>query len=300
MEGQMDFTTTEEPKEPETGDGDMEMDFKKLVLYLSNIALALFYLIYLPRTGMSAMFPVGDALVWLYYFTLVLGLMFPLYYALEREDMSWYVLGLALILNAIIMILGAANWPGAGDVVLPGVMILLLGVLFFIGPILEPRMPDNWDMIKNIFHILKGLFVILAVGFYAGFDLDLFIGDTSFNHAMPQFIFMGGGLFVAFGVILFMYGLLKLLSGFLGDKIGGYFMDLAKIFYMFMVFVFLLGILFNVVYYTLMNPWAYALTYPSINFFYNLGTLGGTNLAAILLLILFIYGMEQIAEKMEE
>ena len=300
MESHMDFTVTEEPKKPEKhGDGDMELDFKKLILYLSCIALALFYLIYLPRTGMTAMFPAGDALVWLYYFTLVLGLLFPLYYAIENENMSWYTLGLALIFNAIIMIAGAANWPVGGvDVVLPGVMILILGILFFIGPLVEPRVGD-WDMIKNILHILKGLFIILAVGFYAGWNLDNFIGNTSFNHAMPQFIFMGGGLFIAFGVIIFMYGLLKLLAGFLGENIGGYFMDLAKIFYMFMVLVFLLGITYNVIYYVLVNPWGYAALYASINFFFNLGTLGLSNLGAILLLILYIYGMEQIADKME-
>ncbi len=301
MEEKKDFTEKKELKKPEKkSDGDIEINFNKLVLYLSNIALALFYLIYLPRTGMTAMFLAGDALIWLFYFTLVLGLLFPLYYAIEKEDMAWYVLGLALILNAVIMIIGAPNWPiGGVDVVLPGVMILLLGIFFFIGPILEKMMADNWDMIKNILHILKGLFIMLAVGFYAGWNLDNFIGNTSFNHAMPQFIFLGGGLFAAFGVIIFMYGLLKLLAGFLGDKIGGYFMDLAKIFYMFMVLVFLLGITFNVVFYLTINAWSYASLFPSINFFYDLGNLGATNLAAILLIILFIYGMMKIAEKME-
>jgi hypothetical protein len=161
-------------------------------------------------------------------------------------------------------------------------------------------MADNWDMIKNLLHILKGLFIMLAVGFYAGWNLDNFIGNTSFNHAMPQFIFLGGGLFIAFGVIIFMYGLLKLLAGFLGDKIGGYFMDLAKIFYIFMVLVFLLGIVYNVIYYTTINAWGYLFTYPSIDFFWNMGTLGVSNLGAILLIILFIYGMMKIAEKMED
>ncbi|MHA2424883.1 MAG: hypothetical protein ACXAEF_08850 [Candidatus Thorarchaeota archaeon] len=268
-----------------------EINFKDLILYLSAVALALFYLIYMPWTGMSAI--AFDAVtLWIYYFTLVLGLLFPLYYAIGREDMAWYVLGLSIIFNSVLLILQGGTW------VLSGVFILLVGVFFFIGPILEKMMANNWDMIKNVLHILRGLFIILAVGAYAGWDLDLFIGNTSFNHAMPQFLFMGGGLFVAFGIIIFMYGLLKLLAGFLGDTIGGYFKDLANVFYILMVLVFLLGITFNVSYYPGINHWAAAIPFPtSIQFFANMALVGYSTLGAILLIILYIYGMHKIVEK---
>ncbi|MGY5852893.1 MAG: hypothetical protein RTU92_04940 [Candidatus Thorarchaeota archaeon] len=278
-----------------------EIEFKKLILYLTGVALALFYLLYAPWTAMSAL--VTGGWVWVYYFSLVLGLLFPLYYAIGKENMAWYVLGLSFIVNGLIMVIDGAAWAVTPALwLMPGVMILLLGVFFFLGPILEKMMPDNWDLIKNLFHILKGLFIILAVGFYTGnWNLDSFIGVTSFNHAMPQFLFLGGGIFVAFGVIIFMYGLLKLLSGFLPENIGGYFTELGKIFYIFMVLVFLLGITFNVVYYAGIAFWgAGYLAYPAIVFFAGFAGIGAGNLGAILLIILYIYGMMRIAKKLED
>lgn len=270
-----------------------EINFKDLILYLSAVALVLFYLIYMPWTAMSAI--TFDAVtLWLYYFTLVLGLLFPLYYAIGKEDMAWYVLGLSIILNSVILMMQ----PAADNFMLPGVFALLVGVFFFIGPFLEKMMANNWAMIKNVLHILKGLFIILAVGAYANWDMDSFVGNTSFNHAMPQFLFMGGGLFVVFGVVLLAYGLFKLLAGYMPDKIGGYFKDLASIFYILMVLVFLLGITFNISYYAGINHWTATLPFPtSIDFFANMAAIGLGNLGAILLIILYIYGMFKIVAK---
>ena len=268
-----------------------EIGFKNLILYLAAVALVLFYLIYMPWTAMSAIADANVVGLWIYYFALVLGLLFPLYYAIGKESMAWIVLGLSIMLNAIVMF-----FDTTGTFLLPAVMVLLLGLFFFLGPILEPRM-GNWDMIKNIFHILKGLFIILAVGFYANWNLDAFIGDASFNHAMPQFIFMGGGLFIAFGIIIFMYGLLKLLAGFMGEKIGGYFKDLASIFYILMVLVFLLGITYNIFFYPGVLHFGAMVVSSSIQFFANMYLLGLSNLGAILLIIIYIYGMMKIVEK---
>ncbi|MHA1479993.1 MAG: hypothetical protein ACTSQZ_01025 [Candidatus Thorarchaeota archaeon] len=271
-----------------------EMDFKSLIAYLSAVALALFYLVYMPWTAMSA-FPMDVGVLWIYYFTLVLGLLFPLYYAIGKENMAWHVLGLSIILNSVVLMLQTSgNW------LIAGVMTLLFGVFVFLGPILEKMMADNWDMIKNILHILKGLFIILAVAFYADFNMDNMIGNTSFNHAMPQFLFFGGGLFVAFGVILLAYGLFKLLGSFIGGTIADYFGELSKVFYILMVLVFLLGITFNVAYYAgAANYWAFVTLPTSIEFFAFLATVGSSNLGAILLIILYIYGMNKIVKKNE-
>jgi hypothetical protein len=176
-------------------------------------------------------------------------------------------------------------------------LTLLVGLLFFLGPILKPRM-GNWDLIKNVFHILKGLFIILAAGFYANWVLDDFIGILSYNHVMPPFIYMGGGLVVVFGIILFLYGLFKLIKMYTGESIGKFFGDLAKIFYILMVLVFLLGITYNVTAYTFLNAWGGFGTFPtSIDFFADMAIVGVSNLGAILLIILYIYGMGKIAEK---
>ncbi len=269
-----------------------EIGFKNLILYLSAVALVLFYLVYMPWTAMSA-FTFDAVTLWLYYFTLVLGLLFPLYYAIGKENMAWYVLGLSLILNSVILMMQ----PPADNFMLAGVMALIVGVLFFIGPLLEKFMADNWDMIKNCLHIGRGLFIILAVGAYANWVLDDFIGNTSFNHVMPQFLFMGGGLFVAFGVILLAYGLFKLLAGFMPENIGGYFKELGQVFYILMVLVFLLGIVFNVSYYPGTYSWGIVVFPVSIQFFANMWAVGSSNLGAILLIILFIYGMHKIVEK---
>lgn len=268
-----------------------EIGFKNLILYLAAVALVLFYLIYMPWTAMSAIADANVLGLWMYYFALVLGLLFPLYYAIGKENMAWLVLGLSIMVNSIVMF-----FDTSGTFLIPGFWTLLLGLFFFLGPILEPRM-GNWDMIKNIFHILKGLFIILAVGFYANWVLDDFIGVASFNHAMPQFLFMGGGLFIAFGIIIFMYGLLKLLVGFMGEKVGVYFKDLANIFYILLVIVFLLGITYNVMFYLGNLQFGAMVVSSSIIFFSQLTGLAGSDLGAILLIIIYIYGMQKIVEK---
>jgi hypothetical protein len=184
-------------------------------------------------------------------------------------------------------------------------MILIVGILFFIGPFLENRV-GNWDLVRNAFHFLKGLFLVLAVALYANFDLDAMIGVTSANHIMPQFIYMGGGIMVAFAVTLLLYGLFNIFKMYTGDTVGGYFGDLAKIFYMLMVLVFLLGITYNGVSYAVSafftNPWSATLpwTSGSIGFFAGMYSLGTSNLGGILLIILFIYGMGKIASKFEQ
>lgn len=272
-----------------------EIGFNKLIIYLSAVALVLFYLIYMPWTAMSA-FTMDPAILWMYYFTLVLGLLFPLYYAIGKEDMAWYVLGLSIILNSVILMLQTTgNW------MIAGLMTLLFGVFIFLGPLLEKMMANNWDMIKNVLHILRGLFMILAVAFYVDFNMDAMVGNTSFNHAMPQFLFFGGGLFVAFGVILFAYGLFKLIGSFVPGKVNEIFTDLSQIFYILMVIVFLVGITFNIAFYA---PYGIALQYwgtasfpTSIEFFAYMGSIGIGNLGAILLIILYIYGMMKIVEK---
>jgi hypothetical protein len=268
------------------------MGFKTIILYLSAVALALFYLLYMPWTSLSAAAGTTmGAAVWVYYFALVLGLLFPLYYAIGQENMAWIVFGLAIIVNSVVwMIVEPAAVAAAA-------LTLLVGLLFFLGPILEPRM-GNWDLWRNLFHILKGLFIILAAGFYANWVLDDFIGNLSYNHIMPPFIYMGGGLVVVFGIILFAYGLFKLIKMYTGETIGKFFGDLAKIFYILMVLVFLLGITFNVTTYIFANAWGGAGTFPtSIQFFAGMLLVGMSDLAAILLIILYIYGMGKIAEK---
>ena len=270
-----------------------EIGFRDLILYLAAVALVLFYLIYMPWVAMSSVTITVNTgiLLWVYYFGLVLGLLFPLYYAIGKENMAWIVLGLSILLNSFILILQMGVW------LLPGIFMLLLGLFFILPIFLEPKMADKWDMWKNIFHILKGLMIILAVAFYANWNVDAFIGTTSFNHAMPQFLFIGGGLFIAFGIILFMYGLLKLLSGMMGEKIGGYLKDLASIFYILMVITFLLGITYNVVFYAGGGDWGALIVSSSIGFFADMDIIGFTDLGAILLIILYIYGMMKIVDK---
>jgi hypothetical protein len=268
------------------------MDFKTLIQYLSAIALAVFFLIYMPWTWLSATVLANAALTWVYYFTLVIGLLFPMYYAIGRENTAWLCLGLSLILNSVI-------WMALDNTqLIAAFFVLLAGLLFFIAPFLENRM-GNWDLIKNVFHFLKGLFLVLAVAFFADFVMDDMIGDASANHVMPQFIYMGGGIMIAFAFILMCYGLFNILKMYTGDTVGGYFGDLAKIFYMLMVLVFLLGIVFNATYYPGIDAFGYAGPSASIDFFAGLSGLGNTNLGAILLIILFIYGMDKIAKKFE-
>ncbi|MFW9844518.1 MAG: hypothetical protein ACFFEV_08075, partial [Candidatus Thorarchaeota archaeon] len=255
-------------------------------------------MLYLPWTFMSAALTADTTLIWVYYFSLVIGLLFPMYYAIGKEKMAWICLGLSLMINSVLWLLLDPLQ------ILAAVLVLIVGFLFFIGTFLEDRM-GNWDMIKNVFHFLKGLFLVLAIAFYAAFDLNAMIGPNSANHIMPQFIFMGGAIMVAFAVCLMAYGLFKLLKMFLPESIGGFFGDLANIFYMLMVISFLLGIVYNVSYYpieALTNPWtpAYVLLQStSLDFFRGLAAIGLGNLGAILLIILFIYGMGKIAKKFE-
>ncbi|MHA1576398.1 MAG: hypothetical protein ACTSU3_03470 [Candidatus Thorarchaeota archaeon] len=275
-----------------------DFDFKMIVRFMSAIALAIFYLVYLPWTYLSAAVLADPMLTWVYYFTLVIGLLFPMYYAIEKETMAWICLGLSLILNSVIwMVLDATQAIAA-------VLVLIVGVLFFLGPFLKDRV-GNWDLIRNLFHFLKGLFLVLAIAFFANFNIDAMIGNTSANHIMPQFLFLGGGIMVAFAVCLMVYGLFNIFKMYLPESIGGYFGDLAKIFYMLMVLSFLIGITFNVITYapfaSFMNYWAATLPWASgsLGFFAGMANLGTSNLGAILLIILFIYGMAKIAKKFE-
>ena len=265
---------------------------KTLVQYMSAIALALFYLMYIPFTSLSAALTNDAALIWIYYFTLVIGLLFPMYYAIGKEKMAWLCLGLSIMINSVIwMLLDAAQ-------VIPAVLFLLAALLIFLGPLLEDRM-GNWDLIKNTFQFLEGLFIILAIFLYAG-TIDGMVGNASANHIMPQFIYMGGGIMVAFAACLMMYGLFKLFKMFIPGKAGEFFGDLGMIFYMLMVISFLLGIIFNVVYYYSVAAWGYTVGIStSMDFLAGLATIGQGNLAAILLIILFIYGMGKIAKKFE-
>lgn len=264
---------------------------------MSAIALALFYLVYLPWTYLSAQVLSNPALTWIYYFTLVLGLLFPMYYAIEKETMAWLCLGLSLLLNSAI-------WMALEPLMaIPAVLVLIVGLLFFIGPFLEDRV-GNWDFIKNLFHFIKGLLLFVAIFIYAGpLGIDGMIGIISMNHIMPQFIFLGGGIMTAFAVCLMMYGLFNIFKMFLPEKIGNWFEDLSKIFYMLMVLVFLIGITYNVITYApyaaFANPWAAIGTSGSINFFGGMAAFGTTDLGAILLIILFLYGMGKIAKKFE-
>ena len=77
-----------------------EINFKTLIMYMAGVALALFYLLYLPWTNLSA--AALGIWEWPYYFALVLGLLFPLYYAIGEENRAWMVLGLAIILGSVV------------------------------------------------------------------------------------------------------------------------------------------------------------------------------------------------------
>jgi len=262
---------------------------------MSAIALALFYMLYIPWTYMSAAFTNDTALIWVYYFALVIGLLFPMYYAIGKDKMAWLCLGLALMVNSVLWMLLDATQAVAA------VLVLIVGFLFFIGTFLEDRM-SNWDLIKNVFHFLKGLLLVLAIAFYAAFDINAMIGPTSANHIMPQFLFLGGGIMVAFAVCLMVYGLFNIFKMYLPESIGGFFGDLSSIFYMLMVISFLLGIVYNVSWYPFVSAWtpAYAIGVSgSLDFFRGLASIGLGNLGAILLIILFIYGMGKIAKKFE-
>ena len=166
-----------------------EYSVKTLVQYMSAIALALFYLIYIPFTGMSGALTLAPAYIWVYYFTLVIGLLFPMYYAIGKEKMAWICLGLSMMINSVLwMLLDGAQMFSA-------FLILLAALLIFLGPFLEDRMADRWDLIKNFFQFLEGLFIVLAIFVYT-YSIDGMVGDASANHIMPQFIYMGGAIMV--------------------------------------------------------------------------------------------------------
>lgn len=274
-----------------------EYDMKTLVQYLSAVALLLFYLVYMPLTYLSAEAGgLNYIVLWVYYFALVLGVVFPLYYAIGKENIAWYSLGLAIAMNgAIWLSLGPASFEETASAVLT----LVLGVVYFLAQLLEGRI-TNWDPVRNIFHIIKGVLILLATGFYASWNMEAFIQPASWNHIMPHFIFIGGGLAVAFGVVLFAYGLFNLLAMYLIERFRPFFSDLSKVFYMLMVLVWLLGIVYNVNAYYYVYPWG-AGTFPvSIQFFVNFISVAMSNLGAILMIILFIYGMGKIAAKYQE
>ncbi|NWF95020.1 MAG: hypothetical protein HXY34_02660 [Candidatus Thorarchaeota archaeon] len=276
-----------------------EMNFKTLILYLSAMALVLFFLIYMPYTYMSPLVDDWGALhLWIYYFTLVLGVLFPLFYGIGEEDTAWYCLGLAIILNSVVWMLTTSPLSNA---MMSALMTLIVGVLFFITPFLMKKKEAQKDMIKSLMHILKGLFIILATAFYANWVLDDFIGTISYNHVMPQFIYIGGGLMVVFGFILLVYGALNILKTMMSGKAGELFGKLSKVFYILMVIVFLLGITFNVMVHpgstTGIPPWQSATYATSIGFFADVGALTAGSLVAFLLLVLYIYGMNKIVEK---
>ncbi|MFX1369858.1 MAG: hypothetical protein ACFFAY_14780 [Promethearchaeota archaeon] len=268
-----------------------EYDMKTMVLYLSGVALALFYLVYMPFTTVSGFSGGMDPIVlWIYYFALVVGLLFPIYYAMGQENMSWMCLGISILLCAVVWMNEDPTQVGAGF------MTLIVGVLFFITPLIEPRV-GNWDLVRNALHFLKGFFIILATGLNAGWILDDFIGATSWNHLMPSFIYIGGGLAVVFGFVLLVYGLMNILKMFMGDsniaKISG---DLARVFYVLMVLVFLFGITYNIIAYIDPLSVPVGLATP-IAFFGEMAILGNTILGSVLLLILYLYGMDRILEK---
>jgi hypothetical protein len=65
-----------------------------------------------------------------------------------------------------------------------------------------------------------------------------------------------------------------------------------------MVIVFLLGITYNMTAYIFLNAWG-AVSFPtSIDFFADMSVVGNSSLGAILLIILYIYGMYRIVEKL--
>lgn len=274
-----------------------EYNVKTLVQYMSAIALALFYMMYIPWTSMSAALTNDPTFIWIYYFTLVIGLLFPMYYAIGKENMAWICLGLSIMINSVLWMLLDAT------AVFPAALVLFAGFLFFLGPIIEGKV-GNWDLIKNVFHFLKGLLLVIAIFLFAGAaGLDGMIGASSMNHVMPQFLYVGGGIMVAFAVCLMVYGLFKIFKMFLPEKIGGFFGDLANIFYMLMVISFLLGIVYNISAYPAVSAWVPPYVTgvsTSMDFFRDMAAIGTGNLGAILLIILFIYGMGKIAKKFEK
>lgn len=293
----------------EKDSGSSEMDFNTILKYLTGIGLVFFYLMYMPFTLTSAFTSVvgfNPGLTWLYYFSLVLGLLVPLYFGMGKENMMWYFLGLSILLNSVIVIAQVPELAAAGAVT------LIVGFLFFLMPILKTKV-SNWDFVKNILQLLCGLLltmgaVLFAWGLNPSFTLDELLLPASFNHMMPQFLFLGGGLTVAWGIVLFLYALFKILKEVGGEKLGVIFEDLIKIFYTFLILIFLIGVTYNVMVFApqalALSPWLGIVpmgTFPSsiqffIDFFVSV-FLGIGTLIAFLFIFLYILGVSKIAAK---
>ncbi|MHA1636888.1 MAG: hypothetical protein ACTSUO_05175 [Candidatus Thorarchaeota archaeon] len=291
-----------------------EINFSAMVKYLAAFALVLFYLMYLPytlTTGFLATANYNPVLMWLYYFSLVIGLLVPLYFGLGKENMMWLLLGLSIILNSVV-VLGSLDVMTLADpamMSIAAIVTLIVGLIWFLQPFLEDKF-SNWDFMKALFQLINGLLLTLGAVFFAmalsaTWDLDSLLFGASYNHIMPQFLFLGGGLTIAWGIVLFLYGLFKILQVYMPGKLGELFEDLIKIFYTLLIIVFLIGVTYNVMMFTvssaLVNPWMGILTmgaFPSsIAFFVAFWAIGVSTLVAFLLVLLYITGIVKIVEK---
>ncbi|UCE09355.1 MAG: hypothetical protein JSW61_10295 [Candidatus Thorarchaeota archaeon] len=284
------------------------MDFKAIIGSMTAVGLMFFYLMYMPWTltsGYTAVAGANFVLVWMYYFTLVLGLMIPLYYSMDRKDMAYICLGLSIMINSVVVLVAVPA------LVIAGVVTLIVGLLYFLMPILEPRMA-NWEFIKMIIQLLIGLLIVLGAVFFAlGLNPSATIDDlllvNSYNHMMPHFLFFGGGLTVVFGILLFLSSLFKLFVKF--GILARLFEPLIKIFYTFTALVFMIGVTYNVLAYVplagLVYPWTGVITvgtFPSsiqffIDFFSGASFLGVQLLLGFLLLAFYIWTITRIGAK---
>jgi hypothetical protein len=288
-------------------DGDLSL--KTIIGYVTAFGLVFFYLMYMPTTMTSAFTTISGynvGLLWLYYFTLVLGLLIPLYFAIEDEKMAILLLGLSILLNSLIVMI---TLPTTMAVV--GGLTFIVGLLFFLQPLLEDRMADNWDLIKPIFQLIIGLLIMVSSVAFAMatvplWTLENLLQPASYNHLMPQFIYLGGGLTVVYGVLLFLYALLKLFIkyNFLANVFG----NLKKIFYMLLVLVFLIGLTYDVMIYPVLgSAWSTIVTgytgvFPSsIQFFISFfNVLAFSLLLSLLLIFLYIFGVSKMAERTQQ
>ena len=285
---------------------DGELSLKTIIGYVTAFGLVFFYLMYMPTTMTSAFTTISGynvGLLWLYYFTLVLGLLIPLYFAIEDEKMAILLLGLSILLNSIIVM---ASMPAEMAVV--GGLTLIVGLLFFLQPLLEDRMADNWDLIKPIFQLIIGLLIIISSVAFAMatvpvWSMENLLLPASYNHLMPQFMFLGGGLTVVYGVLLFLYALIKLFIKY--NVLVSVFGNMKKLLYMLLVLVFLIGLTYDVMIYPILgNAWATIVTgytgvFPSsIQFFISFfNVLAFSMLLSFLLIFLYIFGVSKMAEK---
>ncbi|MHA1959336.1 MAG: hypothetical protein ACW99U_03855 [Candidatus Thorarchaeota archaeon] len=285
-----------------------DTEFKTIIGSMTAVGLIFFFLMYMPWTltsGFTAVSGFNPVLVWMYYFTLVLGLMIPLYYSMDKKNMAYICLGLSIMINSVIVMVGVPA------LALAGAVTLVVGLLYFLMPFLETRMA-NWEDIKNILQLLIGLFIVLgAVTFALGVNPSATIDDllltNSYNHMMPHFLFFGGGLTIVFGVLLFLSSLFKLFVKF--GLLASIFEPLIKIFYTFTALVFMIGVTYNVLAYAplagIAYPWTGVVTvgtFPSsiqffIDFFSLASLLGVQLLLGFLLLAFYIWSISRIAEK---